>query len=340
MQSRRASPRIPYDEAVCLTRVDGKGRLYGRGMDLGTGGMALVCGEPCPIDTDVRCDLLLPGGPRPVGGRVVRVTAAPAGFELAIAFDDLKAGVTALIEEMVAARGKQVVPAKVQIEGVDAPLRCEASVDDQTMRLTASLPFLQLDRGVNVVLGAGEEQAASGTIRKVAVDPSSGDGVPRLALDVELENARREPTQPYGKPRTTPPTTQTAQTTIPPTSLPPLCEQTLPSVVVAPELAAPFGDDAGTPTPALVTAPPPPPPAKARRKAGAAAMRGTAVVARRNDQPAWTWQQPAVVVVAAPAASVTPRRSSFLDAPLSARSLVVLAPILALVVAAVVQLSR
>ena len=34
MQSRRASPRIPYDEAVCLTRVDGNGRLYGRGMDL------------------------------------------------------------------------------------------------------------------------------------------------------------------------------------------------------------------------------------------------------------------------------------------------------------------
>ena len=39
MQSRRASPRIPYDEAVCLTPADAGGRIYGRGLDLGTGGM-------------------------------------------------------------------------------------------------------------------------------------------------------------------------------------------------------------------------------------------------------------------------------------------------------------
>src|SRR5436309_13314110 len=107
MQSRRASPRTPYDEAVCLTPADAGGRIYGRGLDLGTGGMSLACAESCPVGTEARCDLLLPGGPRPVTGRVVRVTVATGGFELAIAFVDLTPGVTALIEEMVAAPAAQ-----------------------------------------------------------------------------------------------------------------------------------------------------------------------------------------------------------------------------------------
>lgn len=346
MQSRRASARIPYDEAVCLTRVDGIGRLYGRGLDLGTGGMALVCTEACPIGTDVRCDLLLPGGPRAVAGQVVRVSASPAGFELAVAFVDLKPGVVALIEDLVAARIKQMLPAKVQIDGMETPLRCEANVDDQKLRLTATLPFLQLDRGVNVVLGAEETVAASGTIRKIAVDPSSGDGVPRLALDVDLESTPREQTQPYGAGRLTPPQPMKPV----PTSLPPPCGQPLPTVVVAPEITA--LEDLPTPGPVAVPPPPAPRPAAGPRgdrtkratgappRGAAAPLRGTAVVARRNEQAAWNWQAPAVLVVTPAAAVTPPRRGSFLDAPLSARSLMVLAPILVLVVALVVQLSR
>ena len=31
-QSRRISPRVPYDEAVALTRFDGGGRLYARAL--------------------------------------------------------------------------------------------------------------------------------------------------------------------------------------------------------------------------------------------------------------------------------------------------------------------
>jgi hypothetical protein len=343
MQSRRASPRIPYDEAICLTRTDGSGRLYARGMDLGTGGMALVCAEACPIDTEVRCDLLLRGGPRAVAGRVVRVTAAPGGFELAVAFHDLKPGTSAVIQEMIAAHDRQVLPAKLQIDGVDTPLRCQASDDEQTLRVTATLPFLQLDRGVNVVLGAEEAVAASGTIRKIAVDPSSGDGVPRLALDVDLGESPRAQTQPYGKPRATPvPDAEPAAALAkPPTSLPPPCGQPLPSVLVEAALVDPA--DVPTPAPTPRAAPPPPappprPPAPGRPRG--APMRGTAVVARRPGPPDWRWQPPAVVVVAPAPAAVAPRRASLLDAPLSARTLVVLAPILALVAALVVQLSR
>jgi hypothetical protein len=69
-------------------------------------------------------------------------------------------------------------------------------------------------------------------------------------------------------------------------------------------------------------------------------LRGTAVVSGRHEQAAWNWQPPAVLVVTPAAAVTPPRRPSLLDTPLSARSLMVLAPILALVVALVVQLSR
>ena len=152
-QARRVSPRIPYDEAICLARIDGKGRLYGRGLDLSASGISLVSTESCPIGTEIKCDLLLPHGPRSVTGKIVRVTAAPGGFELAVAFGEIKPAVAAVIANLIADRTKQVLPAKLRIDGVDKPLRCEAHVDEQIVRLTATLPFLRLDGGVDVVLG-------------------------------------------------------------------------------------------------------------------------------------------------------------------------------------------
>jgi hypothetical protein len=355
MQSRRASPRIPYDEAICLSRTDGNGRLYGRAIDLGTGGIALVCGEDCPIGTQVRCDVLLPGGPRQIMGRVVRVTAAPAGFELAVSFEDLKPGVAGIIEELVSARTKQV-PAKIQIEGVEQPLRCEASVDDQSVRLTATLPFLKLDRGVSVVLGAEETVEATGTIRKIAVDPSTPDGVPRLALDVDLAGSPRERTRRYGTPRSAHATSDAATpaptaigapvtvppVTIPPTNLPPMFGQPLPSIVVEPALVATDERTPATPAPQPMAGSGSAPRRRQAAKRGTGpGMRGTAVVARRPSPPPAEWQPPAGMMVAQhSAAAIAPKRPSLLDAPLSARALVVWAPIVALVTALLVQLSR
>ena len=265
------------------------------------------------------------------------MTPAPGGFELAIAFVDLKPGVTALIEEMVArATPASTVDAAppvepVRIEGAPPAAPGESAADDAT--------------------------AASGAIRKIAVDPSSGDGIPRPALDADSGDAPRETTIPYGAPARITPLVLTKPL---PTSLPPPCGQPLPSVVVEAELEA----STETPTPTVVLPPPPPtpsstrktvrtsavagspasppqvPPARRSRRVPAGATRGTAVVARRPAPTAWNWQQPAVLVVAPAPLPVEPRRVSLLDAPLSARSLMLLAPILVLVVALVVQLSR
>ena len=66
----------PYDEAICLTRADGDGRTTSRPRPQHER-VLVVCAESCPVGTDVQFSLLLPGGPRKVGGRVVRVTANP-----------------------------------------------------------------------------------------------------------------------------------------------------------------------------------------------------------------------------------------------------------------------
>jgi PilZ domain len=294
-QLRRVSPRIPYDEAICLARIDGKGRLNGRGVDLSASGLSLVSSEACPIGTEIKCDLLLPHGPRPVAGKIVRVTAAPGGFELAIAFGELKPAAAAAIQSLITGRTKQVMPAKLRINGVDQTLRCEAHVDEQLVRLTATLPFLRLDGGVDVVLGEEGAVAAAGTIRKIAVDPATADGIPRLALDVSLDDEPRARTKPYGKAQPTEATTP-PPVRLPPTRLPPPCGHPLPSVVVAAGLTRDVR---------LVEARPP------RRR-----VHGTAEIARRPDLAAWAFRPAMAMAVPVPtAATVVTERLAALAVP-------------------------
>jgi hypothetical protein len=225
-EMRRVSPRIPYDETICLTRSDGGGRYYVQTHDLGTTGLLVISSESCPVGTDVTFSLLLPGGPRKVGGRVVRVSANPRGYGLAIAFMSIEASVTVAIERLIAAHAREAMPAKLHVDGLDHALRCDAHVDEGTVRLTAPLPFLRLEGDVAVQLGAAGEQAV-GVIRNIALDPAAADGVPRLAVDVALADK-------------TPVTSRTAadaatdgEWTPPPSKLPPPCGKELPSVVVA-----------------------------------------------------------------------------------------------------------
>jgi hypothetical protein len=143
---------------------------------------------------------------------------------------------------------------------------CEGRVDEGTVRLTAMLPFLRIDGGVDVVLGENNEVAEHGVIKKIAVDPSTADGVPRLAVDVVLANN----TQPYGANR------HVAETTPPPTRLPPACGHPLPSVLVSPGLARDLR---------VVEERPP------RRR-----VHGTAEIARRPNSGWSAWSAPPAVL--------------------------------------------
>jgi hypothetical protein len=262
-QTRRVAPRVPYEEAIPIARFDGRGRLYARALDLSATGIHVICAESCPLGTVVRCTLLLPGGPRSVRGRVVRETVLSRGVGLAIAFSNVDPGTAAAIDALVESRAMQVMPAKLRVEGVDRTLRCEGMIDARTVRLTATLPFLRIDGGVDVVLGERGERAEHGTIKKIAVDPSTSDGIPRLSVDVVLGD-----TQPYGANRR-----HAGDSRPPPTKLPPACGHPLPSVLVSPGLARDGRK---------VEERPP------RRR-----VHGTAEIARRMD---WAWAAPPTVV--------------------------------------------
>jgi hypothetical protein len=313
-QPRRVSPRIPYEEAICLTRIDGKGRLYGRGLDLSASGLSVISAEACPVGTAVRCSLLLLSGPRSVVGRVVRATALPHGLGLAIAFEGLDPGALGALERFIETRTRQVQPAKLHIDGVERPLRCEARLDEQTVRLTATLPFLRLDGGVNVILGQDGGVTAPGVIRKISVDPSTAsDGIPRLSVDVALDGAPRAQTARYGTPAR-----PSEEPTPPPVRLPPQFGRPLPSVVVAPGLHRDLR--------AAEKRPP-------RRR-----IHGTAEVARHPSYAQWSWP-PARLAAPAPltASALATERLTILDRP-GPRSLWLLVPVALALTAAIVHL--
>jgi hypothetical protein len=195
-QSRRVSPRVPYDEAVSLARVDGRGRLFGRSIDLGPAGIYVTCAELCEIGTELVCTVLLPGGPRRLQGRVVRLVALPRAVGIAIKFVELKEADRIVLERLVASRQAAARPAKLRVGGFEHDLRCEAVVGERTMRVSTALPpFLRLDASVDVDMGAGggprdvPRPTARGFISRIALDPLAPDGVPRLALDVDIDPA-------------------------------------------------------------------------------------------------------------------------------------------------------
>jgi hypothetical protein len=176
---------------VSLTRVDGRGRLFGRSIDLGPAGIYVTCAELCEIGTELLCTVLLPGGPRRLRGRVVRLVALPRAVGIAIKFTELKEADRLVLERLVASRLATAMPAKLRVGGFDHDLRCEAVLGDGRMRVSTALPpFLRLDADVGVVLDEGAAPNARGVISRIALEPVSADGVPRLALDVDIDPDR------------------------------------------------------------------------------------------------------------------------------------------------------
>jgi hypothetical protein len=238
-QSRRVSPRIPYDEAVCLARVDGQGRLFGRSIDLGPAGIYVTCAELCEIGTELVCTVLLPGGPRRLRGRVVRLVALPRAVGIAIKFVELREADRLVIERLVASRSVEAQAVKLRVDGLDRDLRAEATLDasERTMRVSTALPaFLRLDADVGVVLDGGDAAKKRGVIRRIAVDPAPrADGVPRLALDVDL-----------GSERSGAPSAPEVDDVAPPSGLPRPYRHPLPSVLLSTAFAHQITSDVPT----------------------------------------------------------------------------------------------
>jgi hypothetical protein len=199
---RRIEPRIAHHDDVTLTRPEGGHPVFARSINLSASGIYVHASEPCEIGSVLFCTVLLPGGPRKLLSRVMRLETLPDAIGVAMAFIDPRPHDVTALRAFVAQRELRSVDAKVHLAGMAAAVRCQAVLAGDTIRLSATLPFLKIDSEVGVMLepgGTGEPR--NGILRKITLEPPSPDGIPRLAFDVDLTEPlpEEEPTS-DGKP--------------------------------------------------------------------------------------------------------------------------------------------
>lgn len=195
--SRRVEPRVPYPEDVSLTRTAGGKRVTARGVNISASGIYVHCVEPCEIGSHVVCAVLLDGGPRKLGGHITRLEALPGMIGVAIAFDDLTARDVNALRGYVGHHQIESVGAKLSLNGMPSPVRCQAIYNGDTIRLSTALPFLRLESEVGIHRDSDPDDATTaGVLSRVALEPSSSDGVPRLALDIDVSRLGPSPSSP------------------------------------------------------------------------------------------------------------------------------------------------
>ncbi|HVU52167.1 MAG TPA: PilZ domain-containing protein, partial [Polyangia bacterium] len=186
---RRTEPRVDFREAV---RVIWPGEVSGvlaRAVNLSSSGILVDAPTPtpCPVGSDVLCDVTLPRGPRLLRGRVAhRRLLASEKVGMGIEFVDLSPREAAELRDVVddsAARPQRV---KVRFRGTEHVVSARALATPDGFRLSTALPFLKLDTEVDVLISPDASVSARGRVARVALE--SGGAAPRLLIDVRVDD--------------------------------------------------------------------------------------------------------------------------------------------------------
>jgi hypothetical protein len=146
---------------------------------------------PCPVGSDVLCDVTLPRGPRLLRGRVAhRRMLASQKVGMGIEFVDLSPREVAELRDIVGESEERPQRVKVRFEGTNQIVRARAHATPEGFRLATALPFLKADTEVDIALSPDERVNARGWVSGVALDESHADGVPRLLIDVQVDGRR------------------------------------------------------------------------------------------------------------------------------------------------------
>jgi len=191
---RRTEPRVDFTEAV---RVIWPGEVSGvvaRAVNLSPAGMLIDAPTPtpCPVGSDVLCDVTLPRGPRLLRGRVAHrrlLTSAKIG--MGIEFIDLSPREAAELRDIVGEgdqRNSAPQRVKVRFAGTNQVVRARAFATEGGFRLATSLPFLKPDTEVDIALAPGANVSAHGWVSSVALEHGHADGIPRLLIDVRVDD--------------------------------------------------------------------------------------------------------------------------------------------------------
>src|SRR5450432_2258514 len=189
---RRTEPRVDFTEAV---RVIWPGEVSGvvaRAVNLSPAGMLIDAPTPtpCPVGSDVLCDVTLPRGPRLLRGRVAHrrlLTSAKIG--MGIEFVDLSPREAAELRDIVGEsdqRNSAPQRVKVRFAGTNHVVKARAFATEDGFRLATSLPFLKPDTEVDIALAPDANVSARGWVSSVALEHA--DGIPRLLIDVRVDD--------------------------------------------------------------------------------------------------------------------------------------------------------
>jgi hypothetical protein len=145
---------------------------------------------PCPVGSDVLCDVTLPRGQRLLRGRVAhRRLLASQKVGMGIEFVDLSPRERAELRDIVGESEERPQRVKVRFEGTNQVVRARAHATPSGFQLATALPFLKAATQVDIALSPDETVNARGWVAGVSLDRSHVDGVPRLVIDVQVADA-------------------------------------------------------------------------------------------------------------------------------------------------------
>lgn len=189
---RRTEPRVDFRESVRVIWPGEVGGVVTRAVNLSPAGILVDAPTPtpCPVGSDVLCDVTLPRGQRLLRGRVAHrrvLTAQKVG--MGIEFVDLSARERAELRDVVGESAERPQRVKVRFEGTTQIVRARAYATPAGFQLATALPFLKSATQVDIALSPDESVNARGWVAGVSLDRTNADGVPRLLIDVQVADA-------------------------------------------------------------------------------------------------------------------------------------------------------
>jgi hypothetical protein len=247
---------VDFREAV---RVIWPGEVSGvlaRAVNLSSSGILVDAPTPtpCPVGSDVLCDVALPRGPRLLRGRVAHRRTLPSEkVGMGIEFVDLSPREAAELRDVVDESAQRPQRVKVRFRGTEHVVSARASTTGDGFRLATALPFLEADTEVDIALSPDASVSARGRVARVALEV--GGGAPRLLIDVRVDDdSARTPVverlleavpEHVWEPEAVGATAEPAAAEVAPLDLPIAIEEDVPTVVTARVGAAADEESAG-----------------------------------------------------------------------------------------------
>ncbi len=197
----RRQHRIVYQSKIFLKTAGRLDDVVARVQNLSPLGVFVTISAadlPKP-GSEVFCRFSLARQSRTVRGRVAWVREVSKKAPLrspgaGIEFLDMEKRDLDLLRKLVDPVEGERQPVDVWFEGMPAPIRCQASVVGEEVRLATRLPFMRLHSPVRITfVQQAEGTIREGTLDSVMLEPSDEEGIPHLRLSIStalLDNAR------------------------------------------------------------------------------------------------------------------------------------------------------